>query len=101
VSAGYYPASIIERNPNDVWVVGAARNPPSGCAGLAAAEHWNGARWRASPLPKVCNTLLSRGDATMHGTVWAVGYACGDSDCEGSGRRCCLGCAGRHERGRL
>lgn len=80
-SGGSYPGALVERNASDVWVIGVSTVPPPGCGDLAAAEHWDGSRWRVAALPRVCDSPLTRGDVTAAGKIWAVGAECGRDPC--------------------
>lgn len=60
---------------NDVWAVGQAYAASNYRKRLAVAEHWNGTRFNASPLPSVVGqeTFLYGIAAVAPNDVWAAG----------------------------
>ena len=68
-------AGVSAASQSDAWAVG-AYYPPGSTVLATLAEHFDGVRWTAFPLPNVGvqeNTLLGV-SMTPSGSAWAVGY---------------------------
>jgi hypothetical protein len=68
-------AGVSASSATDAWAVG-AYYPPGSSVLATLAEHFDGTRWTAFPLPNVGvqeNTLLAV-STTSTGLAWAVGY---------------------------
>lgn len=61
---------------NDVWAVGLFANFAGNDYYKTLAEHYDGSRWRAVPMPKPAKPIavLAGVSATASDDVWAVGY---------------------------
>ena len=67
-ASGY--SAVIAPTKNDAWVFGGT-NP--GGTSSPAAEHWDGRRWHAWPLPAGLSGFIVGAAASSPGDVWAVG----------------------------
>ena len=67
-ASGY--SAVIAPGKDDAWVFGGT-NP--GGTSLPAAEHWDGRRWHAWPLPAGLSGFIVGAAASSPGDVWAVG----------------------------
>jgi hypothetical protein len=67
-ASGY--SAVIAPGKNDAWAFGGT-NP--GGPSSPEAEHWNGSRWLASPLPAGLNGFIVAAAASSASNVWAVG----------------------------
>jgi hypothetical protein len=70
-------AAVSAASATDVWAVGTYYPVPSTALGQSPlatlAQHLDGTRWTAYPLPNVGNSLLAV-SMPMPGKAWAVGY---------------------------
>jgi hypothetical protein len=60
--SAFWAVTAISRH--DAWAVGGGTTP--------AAEHWNGRKWRTSPLPTGLNSAINAVSASSSKDVWAV-----------------------------
>jgi hypothetical protein len=67
--SGY--TAVVAPGRDDAWMFGGT-NP--GGASSPTAEHWNGRRWRAVPLPDRLGGFIIAASASSPHSVWAVSY---------------------------
>ncbi len=86
------PGSVVNRfqavdvhTSRDVWAVGFFCTDSDCTYPQTLTEHWNGTAWSVVPSPNVgtFGSLLLGTFARSANDVWAVGYYCTDSDCNG------------------
>jgi hypothetical protein len=71
-ASGY--SAIVAPGRSDTWAFGGT-NP--GGSSQPAALHWNGTRWRTSPLPKGLSGFIGDASAPSARDIWAVSYSGG------------------------
>lgn len=69
-ASGY--AAVVATGKRDAWVFGGT-NP--GGPSTPVAEHWDGTRWRPSPLPSGLSDFIVAASASAADNVWAVSDA--------------------------
>jgi hypothetical protein len=65
----FHPVAISAAGATDVWLAGRPSYAPS----PAMFEHWDGTRWRRSPLPDFSESIVNDVVAVGSGNAWAVG----------------------------
>jgi hypothetical protein len=63
---------------DDVWAFGTTNEAGEPAPGTPVAEHWNGTKWSASPLPSGLTSEIVAASVVSASSVWAVTQVGGD-----------------------
>jgi hypothetical protein len=74
--SGYTAVAV--PGPGDAWAFGSTNLAGAPAPGVPVAEHWNGTKWSASPLPSGLHSEINAASVVSASSVWAVTETDGD-----------------------